>query len=104
MKNLKTILYTVNIAKETLLQVNFQKLILFNLMFKIEDIAETHIPKCKNIFNRPKPPKKIKNYQKEKLTDTTNNNDLITNSQLKKSLNGKKMDMKKYATQYKSYF
>ena len=56
-------MYFVNIVKENLLHVkkiNKFHIIFcfFNFFFHSRiDTAQRHIPKCKNIFNRPKPPK-----------------------------------------------
>ena len=45
------IMFIANIAKECLPHVKF----IINF-YKNKVTAERHIPKCKNIFNRPKPP------------------------------------------------
>lgn len=52
------IMYFVNFVYDVLLQVFISNLLLkifFNMIFFLAT-AERHIPKCKNIFNRPKPP------------------------------------------------
>ena len=48
------IMFIANIAKECLPHV----LLLLSSLLKLKFLvtAERHIPKCKNIFNRPKPP------------------------------------------------
>lgn len=79
--------YSANIAKDALLQVHA----LLSKFLNYLEIAERHIPNCKNIFHRPKPPNMP--VGDSNLTNTRSKNDL--------SLLKKTELITKYSTYYK---
>ncbi len=86
--------------------MNFLFLHKFVNLFPTKDTAQRHIPKCKNIFNRPKPPKGSSAENNSRPPVQPGKKSPMANKNQSKNPENKTMPphLNKYTTLYKSDF